>query len=610
MQNLLDEPKLDAVKRIVKKHWGYDSLLPQQAEAMSAALAKRDSLVVLPTGGGKSLCFQAPALLCAGLTVVVSPLISLMKDQVDALIYSGVSAGRLDSSQSPDERSETLRLLNDGSLKLLYLAPERLLGAGGLELLKDANIEAIILDEAHCVSMWGHDFRPEYRRLSELKSVFPGTPIHAFTATATEKVRDDIVEQLSLDDPEILVGLFDRPNLLYKVERKNKTLEQVTEAIKRHPGESGIVYCIRRLDVEKLCDNLNQAGFKTAPYHAGIEPEQRKANQEAFINEDIDVIVATVAFGMGIDKSNVRFVIHAGMPKSIEHYQQESGRAGRDRLEAECLLLYSGGDYGTWKRILENSEQDGLEISLRKLNDIYDFCTGVTCRHRGLVNYFGQDLKAISCDACDICLGQLDLADDALLISQKIISCVMRLDQRFGAAYTTQVLVGSQEKRILEFRHDTLSTYGILSEYPARAVRDWVEQLVSQGYLQKTGEFNVLAITEPGRDILRGEDTPRLLKAVEKKAKTRTSKQVSENWEGVDKDLFDELRALRKTIAGRTGAPPYVVFHDTSLRDMARKKPLDRAAFLEMYGVGESKAQKYADEFLPLIRDHTSANKN
>ncbi len=606
-------PDLNAVAQVVKKHWGYDSFLPLQAEAMTAALSKADSVVVMPTGGGKSLCFQAPAVLCEGLTVVVSPLISLMKDQVDALIDCGVSAGRLDSSQTPEERSETLKHLSDKTLKLLYLSPERLLGAGGVELLRESKIEAIILDEAHCVSMWGHDFRPEYRRLGGLKDIFPNTPIHAYTATATEKVRDDIAEQLQLVSPTMLVGNFDRPNLVYSVERKHKMLEQVIETLNKHRGESGIIYCIRRRDVQDMCDYLNSDGYSAAPYHAGLEPELRKANQEAFINEDVDVIVATVAFGMGIDKSNVRFVIHAGMPKSIEHYQQESGRAGRDRLEADCVLLYSGGDYGTWNRIMQGSEQEGLDISLRKLNEIYDFCTGVTCRHKALVNYFGQEFAPENCGACDICLGNLDTVDGALVIAQKIISCVLRLDQRFGAAYTTQVLVGSREKRILEFGHDTLSTFSILDEFPVRAVRDWVEQLVAQGYLAKTGEFNVLAVSESGRVVLRGDATPKLLKPAEKSSKSKgpkTSKQISENWEGVDKDLFDELRTLRKTIAQRTGAPPYVVFHDTSLRDMARKKPLDRSSFLEMYGVGESKAQKYADEFLPLIRDYVGQKQN
>ena len=595
------------LQQAVKKYWGYDSLLPLQDEAMSAALAKRDSIVVLPTGGGKSLCFQAPAVVSDGLTVVVSPLISLMKDQVDALIDCGVSAGRLDSSQSTNERAYTTRRLLDGALKLLYLAPERLLN-GGVDLLANKKLSAIVIDEAHCVSMWGHDFRPEYRRLGELKTKFKNIPVHAFTATATERVRKDIVEQLHLDNPEILIGSFDRPNLIYRVERKRRTFKQVTEMLDRHRGESGIVYCIRRAEVEQMCADLQDAGYKAAPYHAGMEPDDRKRSQDAFISEDVDVIVATVAFGMGIDKSNVRFVIHAGMPKSIEHYQQESGRAGRDGLEADCLLLYSGGDYGMWKRILENNEEEGLAISLRKLNDIYDFCAGVTCRHQGLVNYFGQRLEKESCGACDICLGQLDTAEGALIIAQKIISCVARLNERYGAAYTTQVLVGSKEKRIIEAGHDKLSTFGLLSVFSTRAVRDWVEQLVAQGFLCKTGEYNTLSLTASARTVLSGKVTPRLLKASETKVKT--SKQISENWEGVDRELFEELRTLRKKIAQENDAPPYTVFHDTSLRDMARQKPLDKAGFLQIYGVGEAKVEKYADEFLPLIQQSSKSQMN
>lgn len=595
---------MEELLRKIKKYWGYDSLLPLQKEAMSCALEGRDSLTVLPTGGGKSLCFQAPALLAEGLTIVVSPLISLMKDQVDSLTNCGVPAARLDSSQEHGERSEALRSLEAGALKLLYLSPERIMSDEGLKALSGVSVCSIVVDEAHCVSLWGHDFRPDYRILGQLRDSFPDVSIHAFTATAAERVREDICQQLRLIRPEVIVGSFDRQNLVYSVERREPGITQVTEVIDRHPGESGIIYCITRNNVEALCASLSGAGYPALPYHAGLEAETRKKNQDAFINERTDIIVATVAFGMGIDKSNVRFVIHYGMPKSIEHYQQESGRAGRDGLEAECHLLYSGQDFGVWKYILADPESEAAEIALQKLCEMSDFCAGVTCRHRAIVNYFGQELDGTSCGACDICLGHFDSADNAEEIAQKIISGVMRLGERFGAAYTTQTLIGSREKRILELGHDSLSTYGILAEFSQRAVRDWVEQLVSQDYLQKTGEYNVLAVTDKGHLVLRGEDTPRLIKPSAKAAKA--SKAIADNWEGVDRDLFEKLRALRMTVAKQSGSAPYIVFHDSSLRDMARKKPISRDNFLNVSGVGETKADRYATDFLSVIREHES----
>ncbi|MFQ5607682.1 MAG: RecQ family ATP-dependent DNA helicase, partial [Candidatus Zixiibacteriota bacterium] len=478
----------------------------------------------------------------------------------------------------------------------------------GLNLLSDVSLSSIVVDEAHCVSMWGHDFRPEYRILGKIRDSFEDVSIHAFTATAAERVRKDICEQLRLQRPEVIVGSFDRPNLVYTVERRRTGLKQVTEIVDRHRGESGIIYCITRRNVEALCDSLNSAGYRALPYHAGLEPEARKNNQDAFISERTNIIVATVAFGMGIDKSNVRFVIHSGMPKSIEHYQQESGRAGRDGLEAECHLLYSGQDFRTWKFILDDPENEAAEIALQKLREMYDFCSGVSCRHRAIVNYFGQELGGQSCGACDICLGHFDSADNPEEIAQKIISGVMRLGERFGAAYTTQTLIGSREKRILELGHDTLSTYGILAECSQRAVRDWVEQLVSQDYLRKTGEFNVLSVTDKGHLVLRGEDTPRLIKPSEKPASA--SKAATDGWDGVDRDLFEKLRSLRMTVAKQSGTAPYIVFHDSSLRDMARKKPLDRTGFLEVHGVGESKFKRYGAEFLESIREFSATDQS
>ena len=410
---------VERIVEILKQHWGYDSFLPLQREAIESVVADRDSVVVLPTGGGKSVCYQVPAVRLPGMAIVVSPLISLMKDQVDALVECGVAADCLNSSQTGAEQDDIVARLRAGDVKVLYVSPERLMMDGFLRFVKQRTLSFIAVDEAHCVSMWGHDFRPEYRQLGQLKRVFPGIAIHAYTATATQHVRDDIAEQLKLDRPDVIVGSFDRPNLIYSVERRIDVVRQVADVLDRHRTESSIVYCIRRADVDDLADRLTQAGYSTAPYHAGHTAEERRRAQDAFIAEDVDTIVATVAFGMGIDKSNVRAVIHAGMPKSLEHYQQESGRAGRDGLDAECVLLYGSGDYGTWKYLIEQSaSQEARRTGVAKLADIAAYASGVTCRHRAILRYFGQDLDGESCNACDVCFGDLELADDALVTAQ------------------------------------------------------------------------------------------------------------------------------------------------------------------------------------------------
>jgi ATP-dependent DNA helicase RecQ len=593
----------DRLHEALKRYWGYDSFRPQQRESIAAVLSDRDSVVVLPTGGGKSLCFQAPAVVMPGTALVVSPLISLMKDQVDALRECGVAAARLDGSMSPAERAAVMKSLRAGELKLLYLSPERLLADGFVDRLAGLKLSFVAVDEAHCVSFWGHDFRPEYRELGMLKSVFSGIAVHAFTATATEQVRLDIADQLRLENPEILVGDFDRPNLHYRVLRRGDLRAQIREALVRHEGESGIIYCIRRADVDALCKQLQTDGLRALPYHAGLPDETRKSNQDAFIREEAEIIVATVAFGMGIDKSNVRYVIHAGMPKTLEHYQQESGRAGRDDLEAECLLLYGGGDYGVWKSIQGDLEGEAGRVALSKLGDMYAYCTGIQCRHRTLAGYFGQSLPESDCEACDVCLGALDCTPDALEIAQKIISCVLRLRQGFGAEYTCLVLAGSREKRILSYGHDHLSTHGILGDHSKRVVRDWVEQLVGQGYLAKEGEYNTLTVTETGWSVLRGGETPRLIAPLPQRP-ARRSKAAAESWEGVDAGLFEALRALRKRLADERGVPAYVIFGDASLRDMARLRPADEAGFLEVHGVGEKKLADYGALFLVEIAAH------
>jgi len=597
---------LKNIQKAMIKYWGYGDFLPLQKKAMECLCRGQDSVVVLPTGGGKSLCFQAPAVAMPGLAVVVSPLISLMKDQVDALLECGVAAARLDSSLAVGEQQAVLDAARDNKLRLLYLSPERLVTSGFVELLGKTKVSFIAIDEAHCVSMWGHDFRPEYRRLGMLKKAFPNVTIAAYTATATEQVRSDIVGQLGLENPEMLVGSFDRPNLVYRVLRRTNRVNQVCDVLDRHKGESGIIYCIRRRDVEELCMLLQARGYSALPYHAGMDDDDRKKNQDDFINEKVDTIVATIAFGMGIDKSNVRYVIHTGMPKSLEHYQQETGRAGRDGLEAECCLFYSGGDYGVWKGLMSDMEAAAQEIAIAKLNEMYSYCTGGACRHKAIVRYFGQAIEKDSCAACDMCLSEVDQIDNALEIAQKILSCIMRLDQRFGAAYTAAVLTGSNDKRIMENVHDGLSTYGLLSEYPKRTVHDWIEQLNGQGYIEKVSEYNVLTVTDKGWKVLKAQETPILLKPAETPA--RLSRAVEDLWEGVDKGLFAALRKLRTEIARKKGVPAYVVFGDAALRDMARRRPSTCTRLLEVKGVGEKKRKQYGDVVVAVIKHYCRSN--
>jgi len=597
---------MENIKKALNKYWGYDSFLPLQKEAMECISRGQDSIVVLPTGGGKSLCFQAPAVTMPGLAVVVSPLISLMKDQTDALAECGIPAERIDSSLSFVEQKAVLAKIHNKTLKLLYLAPERLVSDGFLEVLRNVKLSFIAVDEAHCVSMWGHDFRPEYRQLGLLKRIFPEVTIAAYTATATEQVRNDIAEQLRLTNPQMLIGSFDRPNLVYKVQPRKNIIKQVCAVLDRHKDESGIIYCIRRKDVDKMCSELSSQGYSVAPYHAGMNDEDRKTNQEAFIEEKIDTIVATIAFGMGIDKSNVRYVIHTGMPKSLEHYQQESGRAGRDGLEAECCLFYSGGDYGIWKSLMSDMPAEAQKIAMVKLSGIYSYCTGGVCRHKAILRYFGQYLNKDNCAACDMCLGELDYIDDALVTAQKILSCIVRLNQQFGGNYNALVLTGSEDKRIIENNHDKLSTYGLLSDYSKHIVRDWIEQLTGQDYIEKTGEYNVLNVTAKGWAVLKGKETPRLLKPAQKPAKV--SKVTEDSWDGVDKGLFEALRKLRATIAGKKRIPAYIVFGDAALRDMAGRRPSTLESFLEVRGVGEKKCRQYGEIVLAAIKDYCQAN--
>ena len=592
---------LDAMRRF----WGYDSFRPLQRQAMLCAMQQRDSVVVLPTGGGKSLCYQVPAVCRDGMAIIVSPLIALMKDQVDALVQCGISAAYVNSSLSVEERAEVAGRVRRGEIKLLFAAPERLVQDRTIQFLRDSSVSFIAIDEAHCISQWGHDFRPEYRQLRRLRDAFPAASFHALTATATEKVREDIVQQLQLTDSEMLVGSFDRSNLVYRVERRSDVIGQIRTVIDRHPGESGIIYCISRASVEETSSTLNALGYRTLPYHAGLEAEQRRENQEAFIDDSVQIIVATVAFGMGIDKSNVRFVIHAEMPRSIEAYQQESGRAGRDGLEAECWLFYSGRDVSTWDYLINQSETgDNRAASLSALSRMEAFCSLPKCRHQQLVNHFGQDLDSDNCGACDICLSESERIAESGVVAQKILSSVFRQEQRFGADYTTLVLRGSKSRKVLNNGHDTLTTWGLLKDESEQNVRSWIDQLISQGCLQRTGEHSVLTITESGWEVLRGNETPVLMRSSE----TQSAVPDADQWSGVDRELFNDLRTLRQKLAIDRGVPPYVVMGDRTLRELAKYRPTKQNSLLSIYGIGDQKQQDYGAILTARISDWCRQN--
>ncbi len=606
-------PALQQLRQVIAKHWGYHSFRPLQEPAMCAVLDGRDSLVVLPTGGGKSLCYQAPAIVQGGTTVVVSPLIALMKDQVDALQACGVAAVQINSSLTPGERSASEREVLQGAVCLLFVSPERMALDDFCHFLRRINVRTFAIDEAHCISHWGHDFRPEYRQLKRLKQIFPEASVHGYTATATERVRRDVCEQLGLHQPEVLVGNFDRPNLNYRVLPKLDENRQVEEVLRRHEGEAGIVYCIRRAEVDELAHHLKQRGFKVAPYHAGMDSAARKAAQDAFAAEQIDIVVATVAFGMGIDRSNIRFVLHTGMPKSVEHYQQETGRAGRDRLEAECVLLYSGADFMTWKWLVEKSAKenaanpDYLRSAIQHLREMDRYCQGAVCRHKSLVEYFGQGYDAPTCQACDICLGDTEPVPDADVVAQKILSCVARVEQRFGVAHVVDVLRGANTEKMRQFRHEALSTYGLLKERSQMQVRNWIYQLLSQGMLvQDSGDRPVLKLNDVSWQVMKKQRAVRLVQPPLKADKASRADQ--DFWTGVDRALLDQLMKLRRDLAAKISLPPHVIFTDNVLRDMARIRPSTLDSMRSLYGIGEKKLRDYGEDFLAIINAHCGSH--
>lgn len=607
----------DAILNVVRRYWGFDGLRPMQEAAIAAGLERRDALVVLPTGGGKSLCYQVPPAVIGRTDVVVSPLIALMKDQVDGLRENGYPAAALHSGLALDEVREVEEGLAADRYRLLFVAPERLLMPRFLAWLERAGVRDFAVDEAHCISHWGHDFRPEYRQLAELKARLAGASIRAFTATATERVRADVAAQLRLVDPLVLVGTFDRPNLTYRVVPRGDTQRQVLQVLGRHRDEAAIVYCLSRKDTETLAAQLAAHGIRAAHYHAGMEPGPRHRTQEAFAEEKLDVVVATVAFGMGIDRSDVRCVIHAALPKSIEHYQQETGRAGRDGLEAECVLLYSGADAVRIERLLERSAgeaaarrgesdaadpgDDGLEAARQLLRHMQRFASGLACRHKTLSEYFGQAYARQGCGACDVCLEEVEGVADATVTAQKILSAVARAEG-FGVTHVVDILVGADTERVRGRGHGRLSTYGLLRDLPRPGVTAMVHQLVDQHLLERTaGDRPVLRLNAASWEVLRGRRSVQLIQP-RAKAAAAPARIDGASWEGVDRDLFDHLRQLRRGLAEARGVPPYIIFNDATLRDLARRRPTSLDAFAGAYGVGERKLHDLGPVFVEHIR--------
>jgi ATP-dependent DNA helicase RecQ len=581
--------------------FGYRAFRPPQDEIVAALLAGNDAFVLMPTGGGKSLCYQIPALHRAGVAIVVSPLISLMKDQVDALVANGVRAAFYNSSLGAKLARQVLARLHAGELDLLYVAPERLLSDGFLDRLKELPLALFAVDEAHCVSQWGHDFRPEYVQLGQLRRLFPGVPMIALTATADPQTRADILARLGLRQARCFVAGFDRPNIRYSVVEKQKPFQQLAAFLDERPGQAGIVYALSRKRVEELAGRLAAAGWKAAAYHAGMSDADRERVQEAFLRDDLQIVVATVAFGMGIDKSNVRFVVHYDLPKNIESYYQETGRAGRDGLPAEALLLFGYGDIAISRGLIgKGGTPEQKRIELHKLQAMVGFAEAVGCRRRVLLGYFGERLEK-DCGNCDVCLNPPERYD-ATIDAQKALSCVFRTGQRFGIGHVVDVLRGARSERILELGHDRLSTYGIGADRSAESWTALLRQLIHHGYLvQDVARYSVLTLKAAARPLLRGEERlelarPRLrVKVQPKKGKTRPGDF------DYDEALFERLRAVRKRLADAEGVPPFVIFADATLAEMAATLPTNEAALLAVSGVGKHKLRRFGSEFLDEI---------
>jgi ATP-dependent DNA helicase RecQ len=602
---------VDDLLLTLKTTFGYGAFRPLQREIIEASLAGRDVFALLPTGGGKSLCFQLPALQRPGLTVVVSPLIALMKDQVDQLQAAGVAATFLNSTLSADEARSRLRGLHRGEWRLLYVAPERLMLDGWQENLKNWNVAALAIDEAHCVSEWGHDFRPEYRQIAQLRKLLPDVPVMALTATATERVRADIIQHLQLRSPEVFVASFNRPNLTYRVLPKDQPLKQIIDFVRKREDESGIIYCATRATTERVAEALAGRGFSARAYHAGLDAEERGRNQELFLRDECRIICATIAFGMGINKPNVRWVIHHDLPKNIEGYYQETGRAGRDGLPSDCLLLFSGGDAAKQTHFIdEMTNEHEKSVARQQLRVMMHYAESAGCRRTELLAYFGESFPVSECGACDNCLEPRETYDGTI-VAQKFLSCIYRIRQtgKFGVGlnHLVEVLTGAETEKILRWDHHRLSTYGIGKDLPRPAWAAVGRELMRLGYVaQAEGEYPILELTEAGMNVLRTREKITLTKPLALPKAKRVARREGEI--ECDEILFAHLRNLRKKLADERGVPAYVVFGDATLRELAHHYPTSVDQLDGITGIGEKKRAEFGDTFTRAIAQFLETN--
>lgn len=590
---------------LLKKIFGYDSFRPLQQNIIEAVLEKKDSLVVMPTGGGKSICYQIPALIFEGLTVVVSPLISLMKDQVDQMNQLGIDAVLLNSAISHDEYAKGISLIKDNKVRLLYAAPETLMKKDIVSLLASIRVDCIAIDEAHCISEWGHDFRPEYRMIAGFRKNFPDAVCMALTATATERVRDDIGRSLAFSGSADFIASFNRDNLFYRIISKSNPLQQTIDFLNEHQNESGIIYTFSRDSVDKIYASLKKLGYSILPYHAGLSDEMRMKNQELFLKDEVQIVVATIAFGMGIHKTNVRFVVHFDLPKSIESYYQETGRAGRDGVRSECLLLYSYSDIHKQRYFISQKQDDKeKETASAQLDALVRYAESESCRRIPLMHYFGESYHENSCGMCDNCINPPKNDDDLTIPAQMFLSCVKRCDEKYGAGYIIDVLRGSKSKKVLANNHNTLSTYGIGTGYSKEVWSVLSRQFIRKGLiLQDSANFNVLRITDKGYAVLKG-----LERVMGSLALAETKKMVSGESARFDHRLFELLRQKRKELALVGNIPPYVVFSDKTLMEIASEYPQTEERLREVHGIGDHKIEKYGRVILELVSDFCSEN--